>query len=227
MSAQLKPIPAILAFAGAREVQYEQAFAALTQTLVYILKDGNKRNLNDTIEVLTSLASIEGQLEGSKPQRKLAAAQAARVLTVMQGAYTAAVAQHAAQPMAKPDAEVRAAELSLIASEAFDSECTRAGLAADKASEERKEKAAATKAAKEKAAKAAEKAAKAAAQPIPLTLADAFAFIRAALASGNIDAGLQLDALVSEFYADVTPQADVIDVQAREVSQSAALALTH
>lgn len=220
MSAQLKPIPAILAFAGAREVQYEQAFAALTQTLVYILKDGNKRNLNDTIEVLTSLASIEGQLEGSKPQRKLAAAQAARVLTVMQGAYTAAVAQHAAQPMAKPDAEVRAAELSLIASEAFDSECTRAGLAADKASEERKEKAAATKAAKEKAAKAA-------AQPIPLTLADAFAFIRAALASGNIDAGLQLDALVSEFYADVTPQADVIDVQAREVSQSAALALTH
>lgn len=224
MSASLKPIPAILAFAGSREVQYEQAFAALTQTLVYILKDGNKRNLNDTIEVLTQLASIEGQLEGTKPQRKAAAAQASRVLAVMQGAYTNAVAQHATCPMEKAAAETVAAELSLNASEAFDAECTRIGLAADKASIERKEKAAATKAAKEKAAKAAEKAAKAAAQPVPLTLADAFAFIRAALASGNVDAGLQLDALVSDFYTE-TPTSDVIDVQSREVTQ--ALALTH
>ena len=201
--AQFAPALSIIALAGSKEAGIEAAFNALHKGVACIIGHGDKRTLTDTLQALT-------QCKGT---------QAKRVTSCVQAAYDAGMLQKLAGKGEADKGAARADAITQKAADAYAADC-------ETAASTRAEKAAVTKAAKEKAGKEAEKTAKAAEHAQRLTLGDAVAFLCAALASGSVDAGLHLDALVSDFYTTETaPTAGEIVGEAREVG--VALALTH
>jgi len=193
------PILAIVAFAGSAEAAHQSAFDSLESALVNLLKHGNSRPLDDTLSAL-------GELKG---------ARVARIVAAVTTAYGAARASWEQLKRTQPDtAEARAQTIRAETVAAFDA-AEQAAADASKAKREAKaaERAKAERTAKREAAQAEAEAKAQAAIAKPLTVADALAFLRAAIVAGDDSAFEGLAALADEFcevQVDGRPLAEVV-----------------